>query len=561
MQNNKSILTTIPEWLWVLFLSFYIGVILNLPVFYRKVQIGSEVVALDVIFAIVMSWVLLCLSGLFGRKVMRIFGVIILILSSIAAYYMWVFNIVIGYGIIQATFGTELSLVAESTGYKLLLFVLFLGLVPSYYFFKQPIKLDSSWIKRYVWRGIFILIALLGLKTLDHYYHSFRHPLADGRIPTNPFGVAAHSYLPTNWIAASAMAMANYEVNRNLQQNLIDPSDLFEFTEQVNLDDVYLVFVIGESARSDRMSLLGADRETTPLLEAEENVIAFNGTSCNTITKLSLDCMFVRRGGVEEKGPQLQQFVHERNIFNVMKKMGFSIELFAMQAEAGFYNKVGADSYKVREEIGAQASLKGISAIDDYLLVDQTRQSIKQHPKGRHIVLLHTKGSHYLYTNRYTRKFAKFKPECNSIDDNCSESTLYNSYDNTILYTDYILDSIIDLLRDKKALLIYTSDHGESIDEGTHFHGAPKHIAPPEQREVPVIMWASDSFLKVPELANAFAAAKAKEELKQNVEHEDIFESMLGCLGYQSSDGGIRPENNWCSPQAMPLNALKQSEK
>ena len=241
-------------------------------------------------------------------------------------------------------------------------------------------------------------------------------------------------------------------------------SDLFKFTETANLDDVYLVFVIGESARFDRMSLLGSARETTPLLQKEKNVISYKGTSCNTVTKLSLDCMFVREGGVEEKGIPIQQFVHEQNLFKTLKKLGFSIDLFAMQAETRFYNKVGADSYKIREEICAEASQQEDAVIDDYLLVEQTSRSIDRHPKGRHVVLLHTKGSHFLYTNRYPRSFAKFRPECASIDSNCSKEQLYNSYDNTILYTDYLLDSLIDVLRDKKALLIYTSDHGESIN-------------------------------------------------------------------------------------------------
>ena len=553
VRTYQYLLNPVREWVWMVLLSVYIGLILNLPIFVRKAQIGSElgfaVILTDMFFTFFICWALFTLAGLLGKRVLKGAGVTILLISTMAAYYIWFFNIVIGYGIIQATFGTELSLLTESTGYTLLLFFIVFGGIPAFFFLKKPIILHKSWSARYLIRFVFLVIAALGLKGVASYYHTFRIPLANGRMPANPFGVAAHSYLPSNWIAATAMAIGNNLVNWQLEQNLQNPNELYKFTETANLDDVYLVFVIGESARFDRMSLMGAKRETTPLLEKEKNVIGYKGVSCNTITKLSLDCMFVRKGGVKEQGIPIQQFVYEQNLFKTLKELGFPIDLFAMQAETRFYNKVGADRYKIREEICAEAGQQGDAVIDDYLLVEQTRRSIEQHPKGRHVVLLHTKGSHFLYTNRYPRDFAKFRPECASIDSNCNKEQLLNSYDNTILYTDYLLSSLIDELRDKKALLVYASDHGESIEDNMHFHGTPKHIAPKEQRNVPVILWASDALLAMPQLAKGLKNAREKQVAAPVVHHEEIFESVLGCLGYKASGNGIRPENNWCASQ------------
>jgi KDO II ethanolaminephosphotransferase len=551
MNNRTLILSRNQEWFWVLLLSIYIGLVLNFPVLLRKIQVNSDfglsIILLDVIYTILSSWAILSLASLFGSNKMKFIGLLTLLVSALAAYYMWFFNVVIGYGIIQATFGTELSLILESTGYQHIIFFLIFGVIPALYFFKTPIIASTSILTRYLWRGVYILIAVAGLNIVNYHYKSFRQPLDDGRIPANPFGIAAHSYLPTNWLVASGMAVSNYMTNKQLENNLTDPSDQFEFKQTANLEDVYVVFVVGESVRSDRLSILGLQRPTTPLLQNEKNVVAYKGTSCNTITKLSLGCMFVRKGGVDYVGEQSQQLVIEKHIFNFLKSQGFSIDLFAMQAEVGFYNKVGADSYKIREEIGAEASREKIAIIDDYLLVEQTKKSIEQHPHGSHIVMLHMKGSHFNYSSRYPREFAKFKPECNGIDSNCSKEELFNSYDNTILYTDHILGSIIDILRDKKALLVYTSDHGESIDEDMHFHGTPMHIAPKEQKDVPIIMWASNAFLETPLLALGFEAAKKKHKVKKYVQHNQIYESLLGCLGYQSRNGGIRPENNWCN--------------
>lgn len=467
--------------------------------------------------------------------------------SSAAAYYIWFFNVVIGYGIVQATFGTEFSLAAESVGFLFFAFLFLVAGIPTLCFVRRPILSTNPWQKRYLLRGFFIVVAVIGLKSTDAHYHTFRTPLADGRMTANPFGVAAHSYLPSNWIAATAMALSNNVINWKLGKNLTNPDDRFHFSETSELDGVFLVFVIGESARFDRMSLLGAERQTNPLLEKEKNLIAYKGTSCNTITKLSLDCMFVREGGIEEKGVPVQQFVHEQNLFNVLKQKGFTVDLFAMQAETRFYNKVGADSYKIREEICAEASRNGDTGIDDFLLVDQAVQSIEQHPNGRHVVILHTKGSHFLYTNRYPRQFAQFRPECPSIDANCTKEELYNSYDNTLLYTDYLLASLIESLRDKKTLLIYTSDHGESIEHNLHFHGTPKQEAPKEQTNVPFIVWASDPLRELPVFAQYMENAMQKQAVNTVVRHAEIFESVLGCLGFKSESGGIRKQNNWCA--------------
>ena len=544
--------TPIRDWVWGILFSVYIGIGLNLPLFIRKgvgeEEFASMLVIADIVFSTLACWALFSLFSLFGQRVLKGVSVFLLTASAVAAYYIWFFDVVIGYGIIQATIGTEFALAAESVGYQLVLFVLVFAGFPIMFLVRKPIVSSHFWKTRYLLRAVYALIAIIGLSGVDKYYSTFRVPMADGRIPANPFGVAAHSYLPSNLVAASGMALSNFVINLQLQNNLRNPNEVYSFTESVPLDDLYLVFVIGESARFDRMSLMGAARKTTPLLDEETTVIGYKGRACNTVTKLSLDCMFVREGGVEERGVPIQQFVHEQNLFNTLKELGFSVDLFAMQAETRFYNKVSADRYKIREEICAEAGKEKHAAIDDYLLVDQLEQSITGHPKGQHAIILHTKGSHFNYTNRYPRQFAAFAPECAGIDGNCSDAQLYNSYDNSILYTDYLLASLIERLRDKKALLIYASDHGESIEDGLHFHGTPKHLAPAEQFDIPIILWASDKYLEVSALAKLYSNARLKQEADTVVRHEQIFESVLGCLGYQAENGGIRAKNNWCSP-------------
>ncbi len=100
------------------------------------------------------------------------------------------------------------------------------------------------------------------------------------------------------------------------------------------------------------------------------------------------------------------------------------------------------------------------------------------------IIVLHTIGSHGpTYYNRYPAEFRKFTPTCDTNEiQSCSQQQLTNTYDNTILYIDYVVDKAIKLLQSKQDKFttspVYLSDHGESLGEdGVYLHGLPWSIA------------------------------------------------------------------------------------
>jgi glucan phosphoethanolaminetransferase (alkaline phosphatase superfamily) len=107
-------------------------------------------------------------------------------------------------------------------------------------------------------------------------------------------------------------------------------------------------------------------------------------------------------------------------------------------------------------------------------------------------------GSHWWYENRYDERFRKFKPVIKTkfIPSN-SEAEMINSYDNTILYLDFFLNQTINELenKNKTALLIYLSDHGELLGE----NGKWLHAQPGDEKSIrspALIIWYSDKFQK-----------------------------------------------------------------
>ena len=101
---------------------------------------------------------------------------------------------------------------------------------------------------------------------------------------------------------------------------------------------------------------------------------------------------------------------------------------------------------------------------------------------------------------------------------------LMNAYDNTIVYTDYLLHSVIEMLRgipERRSCMIFVSDHGESLGEGNlYMHGVPMLVAPKEQIEIPFIVWTSDEELQT--------------DPTEKAGQYHVFHSILSFLGIES---------------------------
>ena len=129
------------------------------------------------------------------------------------------------------------------------------------------------------------------------------------------------------------------------------------------------------------------------------------------------------------------------------------------------------------------------------------------------------------YYKRYPYDFEEFTPVCTEVEmSKADRSELINAYDNTILYTDYLLHSVIETLKgieSRACSMLYISDHGESLGEGgVYMHGmVSASMAPKEQIDIPFIVWTDDSR----ELKNL-----------EEVGHYHIFHSVMDYLDMES---------------------------
>nr|MBS9768680.1 sulfatase-like hydrolase/transferase [Flavobacteriaceae bacterium] len=162
----------------------------------------------------------------------------------------------------------------------------------------------------------------------------------------------------------------------------------------------------------------------------------------------------------------------------------------------------------------------------DEFLITGLKKQILESKKNKILIVLHTYTNHGpSYYKKYPPRFNKFTPVCTSVElTKCNQEELINAYDNTVVYVDYMLATIIEKLKELKEYkraMIYISDHGESLGEkNLYMHGLPKSIAPSEQYKIPFIVWSSDN--------------SKKPKNNETASQHHIFHSVLDFLDVES---------------------------
>ena len=251
-----------------------------------------------------------------------------------------------------------------------------------------------------------------------------------------------------------------------------------------NKKEIY-VFAIGESLRYDNLSLNGIyHRPTTPRLEQLSNLILFDDYySQACLTMFSVPQLVTRAT------PDNYELNYaERSVVEPFRECGFKV--FAVISETNLlsYEKYltnGADSLIIVPNIVQDGEiLSGDKTIVH--IIDSLAQI-----HNKLFVITQFYGNHSFFTN-YEKAFEQYNPNSNNCPPELVRDSimLINAYDNSILYTDYILSSLIKTIDQPNTVsaLMFVSDHGENISQGGAGHGGD--CAPIKQEyHVPFIFW------------------------------------------------------------------------
>lgn len=434
------------------------------------------------------------------HRLIFIIGSLFLFLTgALASYYLFYLGVAPTEKMMPAIYGTQISEVSELISMKIVTWIVFSLLICVF-----GIKhFNPQSPKGFLSKVLTALCLFLAVNNI-----------------ISPTFKILKSYFPVQYLHNSYVYFFG-----NKDHVRQDISQKFNFQITNNEENIIGILVIGESARYKNFGINGYGRDTTPNLKKINNLYSFEGRSCDNTTHLSIACLLSRHSE-----QNIDKVKSETGFLSVLTALGYNTTWISTQSISGYYESTTTLYDEVKFSIIPGGSLLYSMNSHDELMLPYIEKLLEK--QGRQFITVQLSGSHWNYASRYPEEFAKFKPTQKKnakVDQaSCTKEELINSYDNSILYTDFFLANLIRLLKNKNAFLIFASDHAESLGE----HGRLGHGAEfaPEQKEIPFMVWFSDSFKQnYPELVNAVSSHQG-----QIISHDYIFHSVLNCLGIES---------------------------
>lgn len=492
----------IPHYLAAFVLALYLSALnfVLLGYIYEGAASTQNPVFFSFYLSVIVFLLFAALCSLFALKwVFKPFATIFIVITSLSAYFMKSYGVIIDDEMLLSALATDQKEAFSYINLSFILWIIFSIIVPLTLLFWAKISYAKS-LKNVLllnFLGSFALLVLAGLAIF---------------IDSSKITSFARNYpLMKKLNAPFYQIYSGVKVATN---SFSKPSILEVLTDDASMKEKrpkLLVFVLGETARAQSYSLLGYTKNDTnyytrPYVESG-NAKYFDFSSCGTATLKSVPCMFAHVGRQEHTS-----------------------DLFASNA-VDFLAKVGVNQLWLGNNTGGCKGVcdrithfYGKADFDDMLLplAKQFIEASVKSGEGEYALYLHLLGSHGpTYYKRYPDEFKRFSPTCDTSDlSKCDNEAILNTYDNTVLFTDYILSELmkeLSKITNMEASLMYLSDHGESLGEnGIYLHGLPYLLAPEYQKRVPFLFFSTNKEL----------VANLNEE--KALSQDNIFHSLLG---------------------------------
>lgn len=390
--------------------------------------------------------------------------------------------------------------------------------------------------------GILLLLPFLALSAAFCFENRPREILNCATLTR--LGVALGGYRHT--LDSFAQAAAEPEIPLELRRSA--PGDLLG------------VIVIGESATRSHHSLYGYRRRTNPRLEAWKNeLILFDDVISPTVhTASSLVNVFSFATLQERNSPRCS--------FTAMaRRAGLRTVLVSNQLRWGEFDtpitlmfKDVDDAYYLKEQVA--------DSRDDQLL-PEVEKKLGEAGGIPTLLFIHLLGSHMPFRHRYPAEAALFPAPGETADPHIPATVrqLTAEYDNSIAFTDRLLDALLSRLKTLKrpAFLLYFSDHGEAF-----YPGMSDWVArDPDVNasyEIPFLLWFSPEYRK----ARPEAAAGAQANRHQPHQTDRLIYTLLELAGITYRDfpqeesllnPGYRPHPRFIHEGKIPYSKKPQA--
>ncbi|MFP5391279.1 MAG: phosphoethanolamine transferase, partial [Gammaproteobacteria bacterium] len=258
-----------------------------------------------------------------------------------------------------------------------------------------------------------------------------------------------------------------------------------------------VVLVIGESSRYDRWQINGYERPTNPQLAQERNLVPLADVITSvSATRLSVPVIISRKPAMQS----LKDGFSEKSFLTAYKEAGFKTWWLSNQVSFGKFD-TPVSVFAREADVVAFFNLGGFTHASNYdeVLLSPLKSAMAD-PARKKLIVLHSLGSHWNYSQRYPQRFDAWQPSLFGVDkpaltDTAIRAQLSNSYDSSILYTDWFLSNVIGTLRasSQRTAMVYVADHGQTLYDkrcNLVFHGHNTQY----EFHIPAFVWYSDPY-------------------------------------------------------------------
>lgn len=301
-----------------------------------------------------------------------------------------------------------------------------------------------------------------------------------------------------------------------------------------------VVYVVGESFPRSKSSLFGYYKETNPNMAnelADSLLILFDNVISHANHTFEVYPTMLSTNEIYAPIP----YVNYPLLPTIFKKSGFTV---------GYYDNQSLlkESTKFDYSCTYFFSNRAICKCSIDLLNDRRYkldgELVEENPPltdfARSLTIYHLMGQHSPASQRYPSSFSGYTDtDYDGIGYKDFQTQIVAEYDNATLYNDFVLKQIIDPLRDKVAIMVYSPDHGEEIYDSRDHFGRDVAVTIETARvfcEVPVWIWVSDKFKELyPEQVDAL-----RRNVHKALYNGDLPHTIIDIAGIKTD--AFRPE-------------------
>ncbi len=290
------------------------------------------------------------------------------------------------------------------------------------------------------------------------------------------------------------------------------------------------IIIIGEALNKKHMGIYGYIRNTTPLLSEKTisgELLLFTNIYSNHIhTMPALSFSLTEANQYNDKN-----YYNSLSIVDILNRSEIETHWITNQAiDKTLNNPVSIIAHETDNLVALNNTVGKKNNIQkhDGVLINEVKKVLAQKTDKNKVIFVHLIGNHWSYSSRYPKdKYTIYKEELKlgEFGRKVSKNGDINDYDNSILYNDYVVNSILEELQQEKGVsgFVYMPDHAyDAIRDPGYLSREFTY----EMTQIPMMAWFSEEYRKeYSDKYNIFASHKST--LFSN---DMFYDTMIGLL-------------------------------